>query len=37
MAVAGHYQQTLPQGRTLLLRMRIDPALGLSPESVATV
>lgn len=33
MAVAGHYQQTLPQGRTFqLLRMRIDPALGVSPE-----
>jgi cell division FtsZ-interacting protein ZapD len=31
MAVAGHYQQTLPQGRTQLLRMRIDPALG-EPE-----
>ena len=33
VAPAGHYQQTLPQGRTFqLLRMRIDPALGLSPE-----
>ncbi|MBC7547577.1 MAG: cell division protein ZapD, partial [Polaromonas sp.] len=33
VALAGHYQQTLPQGRTFqLLRMRIDPTLGLSPE-----
>lgn len=33
VAPAGHYQQNLPQGRTFqLLRMRIDPALGLSPE-----
>ena len=33
MATEGHYQQTLPQGRTFqLLRLRIDPALGLVPE-----
>ena len=33
VAPAGHYQQTLPQGRTFqLLRMRIDPTLRLSPE-----
>jgi cell division protein ZapD len=33
MASAGHYQQNLPQGRTFqLLRLRIDPALGLIPE-----
>jgi cell division protein ZapD len=33
MALAGQYQQALPQGRTFqLLRMRIDPALGVSPE-----
>ena len=33
VAPAGHYQQTLPQGRTFhLLRLRIDPALGVSPE-----
>jgi cell division protein ZapD len=33
MATAGQLQQTLPQGRTfLLLRLRIDPALGLVPE-----
>jgi cell division protein ZapD len=33
VALAGHYQQALPQGRTFqLLRMRIDPALDLSPE-----
>ena len=32
-AVGGLYQQTLPQGRTFhLLRLRIDPALGVSPE-----
>ena len=33
MAVDGHFQQTLPQGRTFqLLRLRIDPALQLVPE-----
>lgn len=33
MAAAGHFQQTLPQGRTFqLLRMRLDPALNLVPE-----
>ncbi|TFZ03996.1 cell division protein ZapD [Ramlibacter humi] len=33
MAVDGHFQQTLPQGRTFqLLRLRIDPSLGLVPE-----
>lgn len=33
VAPTGQYQQTLPQGRTFqLLRMRIDPALGVSPE-----
>lgn len=33
VAPAGQYQQTLPQGRTFqLLRLRIDPALGLIPE-----
>jgi cell division protein ZapD len=33
MAVDGHFQQTLPQGRTFqLLRLRIDPALRLVPE-----
>jgi cell division protein ZapD len=33
MASAGQYQQNLPQGRTFqLLRLRIDPALGLVPE-----
>ena len=33
MAVAGQFQQTLPQGRTFqLLRLRIDPALRLVPE-----
>ncbi|SFB67869.1 cell division protein ZapD [Polaromonas sp. OV174] len=32
-APAGQYQQTLPQGRSFqLLRLRIDPALGLIPE-----
>ena len=32
-APAGQYQQNLPQGRTFhLLRLRIDPALGLIPE-----
>ena len=33
MAVDGHFQQTLPQGRTFqLLRLRIDPTLKLVPE-----
>jgi cell division protein ZapD len=33
MATAGQYQQTLPPGRTFqLLRLSIDPALGLIPE-----
>ena len=33
MATAGQFQQTLPQGRTFqLLRLRIDPSLGLVPE-----
>jgi cell division protein ZapD len=33
MASGGQLQQTLPQGRTFqLLRLRIDPALGLVPE-----
>jgi cell division protein ZapD len=33
MATAGQLQQTLPQGRTFqLLRLRIDPTLGLVPE-----
>ena len=33
IATNGQYQQTLPQGRTFqLLRLRIDPALGLIPE-----
>ena len=33
VAPAGQYQQTLPQGRTFqLLRLRIDPALRVSPE-----
>ena len=33
IANAGQLQQTLPQGRTFqLLRLRIDPALGLIPE-----
>ena len=33
MASAGHFQQTLPQGRSFqLLRLRIDPKLGLVPE-----
>lgn len=33
MASAGHYQQSLPQGRTFqLLRLSIDPTLGLIPE-----
>ena len=33
VATAGQYQQSLPAGRTFhLLRVRIDPALGLIPE-----
>jgi cell division protein ZapD len=33
MANGGQFQQPLPQGRTFqLLRLRIDPALGLVPE-----
>ncbi len=33
MAADGHFQQTLPQGRSFqLLRLRIDPALRLVPE-----
>lgn len=33
LAVAGQYQQNLPQGRTYqLLRVRVDPALGVVPE-----
>jgi cell division protein ZapD len=33
IASAGQYQQALPQGRTFqLLRLRLDPALGLIPE-----
>lgn len=33
IATAGQLQQTLPQGRTFqLLRLRIDPSLGLVPE-----
>jgi cell division protein ZapD len=33
VAPVGQYQQTLPQGRTFqLLRLRINPALGLIPE-----
>jgi len=33
LATNGQYQQTLPQGRTFqLLRLRIDPDLGLVPE-----
>lgn len=33
MASAGQYQQNLPQGRTFqLLRLRMDPSLGLIPE-----
>lgn len=33
IAAGGQLQQTLPQGRTFqLLRLRIDPALGLIPE-----
>ncbi len=30
---SGHYQQNLPQGRSFqLMRLRVDPALGLFPE-----
>jgi cell division protein ZapD len=37
MAVAGQFQQNLPQGRTFqLLRLRIDPSLGWCPKSAAT-
>ncbi len=33
VSVNGHFQQSLPSGRTFqLLRMRIDPRLGLIPE-----
>jgi cell division protein ZapD len=33
LCAGGHYQQNLPQGRTFqLMRLRIDPALGLVPE-----
>lgn len=33
MATNGHLQQNLPQGRSFqLLRLRIDPSLGLTPE-----
>lgn len=33
VASAGQFQQALPQGRTFqLMRLRIDPALGLIPE-----
>ncbi|MGH8820096.1 MAG: cell division protein ZapD [Rhodoferax sp.] len=33
VASAGQFQQNLPQGRTFqLMRLRIDPALGLVPE-----
>ena len=33
IATAGQYQQNLPQGRTFqLLRLALDPALGLIPE-----
>jgi len=33
MATSGQLQQNLPQGRTFqLLRLRIDPSLGLVPE-----
>lgn len=33
MALGGQFQQTLPQGRSYnLMRLRIDPALGLVPE-----
>ena len=33
MAASGQLQQNLPQGRTFqLLRLKIDPALGITPE-----
>ena len=33
MATGGQFQQNLPQGRSFqLLRLRIDPSLGLIPE-----
>lgn len=33
MCAGGHYQQNLPQGRTFqLMRLRLDPALGVFPE-----
>jgi cell division protein ZapD len=33
IATGGHFQQNLPQGRSFqLLRLRIDPTLGLIPE-----
>jgi cell division protein ZapD len=33
MCSGGHFQQNLPQGRSFgLLRLRIDPQLGLFPE-----
>ncbi|MCY1562786.1 Cell division protein ZapD [compost metagenome] len=33
VAPAGQFQQNLPQGRSFqLLRLRIDPSLGLIPE-----
>jgi cell division protein ZapD len=33
MCTGGHFQQNLPQGRSFgLLRLRIDPQLGLFPE-----
>lgn len=33
LCAGGHYQQNLPQGRSFqLMRLRIDPALGLFPE-----
>jgi cell division protein ZapD len=33
IALGGQFQQNLPQGRTVqLLRLRLDPALGVIPE-----
>jgi len=33
LCAGGHFQQNLPQGRTFqLMRLRIDPQLGLFPE-----
>lgn len=32
MATAGQFQQNLPQGRFQLMRLRIDPTLGVIPE-----